>query len=594
MATDNNNTFKSSLKVVAWTLRLLFSFSPKLFIGVLFFLLFATIIPFVEQRYFSHLIDTLIQSVSVQDNAWISVFVIFILIRFIGYIVDSIYKYFDRRLEFSIRFNLMRLHTDKTSSLDYQQYEDSKIQTLISKVREEYQWRTTQILDDTFFLLTQVISFITVLIILVPRYWYIALLLLIGTIPQLIVDRKWQKKNWKVFNYFREKNRPGWDAAWQVCNKQYIAELKINQAIDWLKDKFLKGEKRFNQARVMTFRSKFVPDNLSLSFSTIIESVCLFIILSDIQRGILSVGLFTFYFGIIRQTRNYFNLISVKLTSMNEHSLHVNNFKTIVELKPALANGHIRKGISGPPLIEFINVSFKYPHSKRYVFRHLNLTINPGEEIALVGKNGAGKSTLIKLLCRFYDPTEGQILINGINLKDLDYSYYYQYLSLLTQEFNAYPNLSVKDNVAIGLAVDENRVIESLKSSEAYDFVSKYKSGIDTMLSARYDGEEPSWGQWQKIAIARVFYRNTPIIVLDEPTASIDAVSEYKIFNRLYKHITGKTIIVVSHRFSTVRNAQRIIVVDKGTIVEQGSHEQLIASGGLYSQSFQLQAEGYR
>ena len=213
---------------------------------------------------------------------------------------------------------------------------------------------------------------------------------------------------------------------------------------------------------------------------------------------------------------------------------------------------------------------------------------------AIVGPNGAGKSTLIKLICRFYDPTSGQILINGRDLRKYDNNYWYKKISLLTQEFNTYPNLSIRENITIGKKIDDKRVISSLKKSEAYDFVEKYKKGLDTMMSKRYDGEEPSWGQWQKIAIARIFYRNTPVMILDEPTASIDAVAESKIFSRLYKQITKKTIIIVSHRFSTVRNAKRIIVIDKGQIIEQGTHEQLLKIKGKYAQSFRLQAKGYQ
>ena len=217
----------------------------------------------------------------------------------------------------------------------------------------------------------------------------------------------------------------------------------------------------------------------------------------------------------------------------------------------------------------------------------------PGEEIAMVGPNGAGKTTLIKLLCRFYDPTGGKILINGVDLKNYDVSYWHRQLSLLTQEFNTYENLTLAENVCIGDSRDDKKIIDCLKKAEAYEFVKDYKKGLETMMSRRYGGEEPSWGQWQKIAIARIFYHDSPIMILDEPTASIDAVSESKIFSKLYKQIKNKTLIIVSHRFSTVRNAKRILVIDKGEIVEQGSHEELIRLDGIYAKSFNIQAKGY-
>ena len=305
--------------------------------------------------------------------------------------------------------------------------------------------------------------------------------------------------------------------------------------------------------------------------------------------------MFSFYFNIVRNTSDYFSSILNRFISINEQILYIANFKKILELSPTLVTGHLRRGIRSSPLIEFRHMSFKYPNTNRYIFKNFNLTIHPNEEIALVGINGAGKSTLIKLLCHFYDPQSGEILINGINLKKFDPTYWYQHLSLLTQEFNIYPNLLLKDNIIVGNPkIRSNlKVISALKKSEAYSFVKKYHRGLNAPLSQRYGGQEPSWGQWQKIAIARIFYRNTPIMILDEPTASIDALSEYKIFNRLYKTIKNKTLVIVSHRYSTVRNAQRIIVINNGCILEQGSHQQLLKLNGVYARSFSLQAQGY-
>ncbi len=317
------------------------------------------------------------------------------------------------------------------------------------------------------------------------------------------------------------------------------------------------------------------------------------LVIKDIRLGLLSVGMFTFYFNIIRSTGDYFANVLNTFVSIGEQSLYIDNFKTLVELPNIIKPGKIKK-VNKLPKIEFVKVWFKYPGSTKYVFKNLNLVIEKGEEIAIVGHNGAGKSTLIKLLCRFYDPNKGQILIDGVDLKKLDINSWYDKLSLLTQEFNTYENLDLKENVAIGNKINKKRIITSLKRSDAWEFVGNYKNGLDTMMSQRYGGAEPSWGQWQKIAIARLFYSNKDIMVLDEPTSSIDAISEAKIFNRLYKQVSGKTLIIVSHRFSTVRNAKRIIVLNKGEIVEIGSHEELVKLNGYYNKSFNLQAKGYK
>jgi len=267
-----------------------------------------------------------------------------------------------------------------------------------------------------------------------------------------------------------------------------------------------------------------------------------------------------------------------------------------MELQNIIDEGEIKLDNKSVPKIEFKNVSFKYPGSDRFVFENINLIINSSEEIAIVGENGAGKSTLIKLLCCFYYPTSGTILIDGIDSRKVNLKSWYRHLAFLTQEFNNFNNMTLAENVTIGdpnKKIKRKNILNALENADAR-FWKKYKRGIETPMSQRYGGEEPSWGQWQKISIARIFYRNSSVMILDEPTASIDALSESKIFDKLYSEVKNKTLIIVSHRFSTVRNAQRIIVLSKGKIAEQGSHEELLAiKNGIYAKSFKLQAKGY-
>jgi ABC-type multidrug transport system fused ATPase/permease subunit len=314
-----------------------------------------------------------------------------------------------------------------------------------------------------------------------------------------------------------------------------------------------------------------------------------------VRTGLLTIGAFTFYFDTIRRVGEVFQQFVYTSVSITENSYHIDNFRKVLELPDNSIGGSKTITTSKPPKIEFQDVSFKYPGSDSYVFKGLNLIVMPGEEIALVGENGAGKSTLIKLLCCFYYPTSGRILIDGVDTRELSLTNWYKHLAYLTQEFNNFGNMTLSDNVTMGdpkKKVVEENILLALKSADA-KFWQKYSNGLATMLSQRYGGEEPSWGQWQKISIARIFYRKSSIMILDEPTASIDAVSEYKIFNELYKKISGKTLIIVSHRFSTVRNAGRILVLNKGKIVEAGSHSELIKHDGIYAKSFALQAEGY-
>jgi len=285
---------------------------------------------------------------------------------------------------------------------------------------------------------------------------------------------------------------------------------------------------------------------------------------------------------------------------MNEFSVKMKDLIALFEMKPTLADGDIKLPyLETPPSIEFRNVSFKYPKANKYVFKNLSFKIESGEEVALVGHNGAGKTTIVKLLARIYPVTKGEILINGININNLARDDWYKNLGILFQEFNFYTHLSVKENILVGKPmkeIDEKKIIEAAKKADAHNFIMEYKNKYDQIMSEKIEGGiRPSTGQAQKIAIARFFYRNAPLAIFDEPTAAIDAVSEYKIFNTIYHFFENKTVIIISHRFSTVRNADRIIVLDKGKIVEEGTHEKLVNKrNGIYRKSYKLQAEGYK
>jgi ABC-type multidrug transport system fused ATPase/permease subunit len=248
-----------------------------------------------------------------------------------------------------------------------------------------------------------------------------------------------------------------------------------------------------------------------------------------------------------------------------------------------------------PPRIEFQNVSFRYPTESGegpYVLENLNFIIEPGEKVAIVGVNGAGKTTLIKLLCRIYDPTEGAILINGLDLRDISLEDWHSAIGILFQDFPVY-NLTIRESIGVGRIsdqVDEEKLVNAAKYSGADEFITNYNQLIWKEFK---DGIDLSKGQHQRLAVARMFYRNAAITILDEPTASIDAVTEEKIFSSLEKNMEGKTVILITHRFSTVKNAHKILMLENGKIIEQGSHRQLMKLEGKYAALYTMQAKRY-
>jgi ATP-binding cassette subfamily B protein len=274
-----------------------------------------------------------------------------------------------------------------------------------------------------------------------------------------------------------------------------------------------------------------------------------------------------------------------------------NDYRSFLGKEPTLIdveNAHILpKGHS--PKIEFINATFTYPGAKQPAINNLSLIVEPGQKTALIGENGAGKSTIIKLLMRFYLLDSGKLLIDGVDIKDLAIEQWYKKVATLFQDFNKYP-LTVEQNIAVSgdKTVDKDVKRAALLSGSASyidTLPQKFKTYLDPAFT---DGVEPSGGQWQRIALARAFYRQADMIILDEPTSAIDAKAEYEIFNNIFSEHNDKTALIVSHRFSTVRKADRIVVLEKGAIAEDGTHKQLLDHNGMYASMFNKQAEGYR
>jgi ATP-binding cassette subfamily B protein len=315
--------------------------------------------------------------------------------------------------------------------------------------------------------------------------------------------------------------------------------------------------------------------------------------------GLITLGDMTMFLAIFRQSQSSIRSLLDSLNRLYESNLYLDNLMTYLKLKPLLvtpvngltAPAPIRRGI------EFRQVSFRYPGSDVYVLRDINLHIHPGERIALVGLNGAGKTTLIKLLTRLYDPTEGQVLLDGVDLREYDLPSLHQRFGVIFQDYVRY-QFTVRENIGFGQvdALDDlARIRDAAERGGASPIIEDMPNGYDTMLGRRWEkGRELSGGQWQKIALARAFMRKAEVLVLDEPTSALDAEAEYEVFRRFGDLVEGRIAVLISHRFSTVRMADRIVVLSAGKILELGSHAELIELDGAYARLFNLQAEGYR
>ena len=317
--------------------------------------------------------------------------------------------------------------------------------------------------------------------------------------------------------------------------------------------------------------------------------------------GAITVGDLVLYTGLLISLHRTLMYTSGGINNMYKHLLDWSMFLDFLDLECSLANlpERRRKRVQGPLSkgVELQDVTFFYPGAERPALEHLSLTITPGETLALVGANGAGKTTIVKLLTRLYDPTEGCILLDGIDLREYDVDDLRQRFAVVLQDFMRY-HLTVRENIGFGQVncmEDEARIRKAAERGQAVEIIERLPKGLDAMLGREFpEGIEISGGEWQKVAISRGFMREGEILILDEPTTALDAKAEYALYQKFAEMVRGRTALLISHRLSTVRMADRIAVVEEGQMVEEGTHESLMARGGRYARLFAMQAERYR
>lgn len=322
-------------------------------------------------------------------------------------------------------------------------------------------------------------------------------------------------------------------------------------------------------------------------------------IIADAVSGKVTLGELTFLAGSFRQLRSLLEGILNRFTAVSQGAIYLQDFFEFFQITPRITNSV--KSIPFPNPIRqgftFENVGFQYLNSERWANRHLNFTLFPGEKLALVGENGAGKTTLVKLLARLYDPTEGRILLDGIDLKEYDLTDLRMNLGIIFQDYIRY-QMSFSQNIAVGNIKEKENdplIRSAAHQSLADQLAAKLPAQYDQMLGKMFSqGVELSGGEWQKVALARAYMKDSQLLILDEPTAALDARAEYEVFQRFSELTSGKSAVLISHRFSTVRMADRILVLEKGELMEIGSHEELLLKDGRYAELFNLQAMGYR
>lgn len=494
------------------------------------------------------------------------------------------------------KFEVMLIQ--KKAELDVATHEDPSLNNLFNRVTDQGSWRIKHFADRQFYVIQGLFEVIVASGILLFFNWWVFLVVLIGTLPELFAEIKYGRGNWSLHAGRDELRRKFWEFTWHFNFLPNLVELKIFQNTKNFLNKISDLFKIFHEEEKLVEKRRLTFHLCTLILSQLVIAFSIFFFTTQVVKGVILIGTLVFVLSSVSSFRSSLSGLFLNIGRQYQDSLFVSDVFSMIELKPRLSekiNGVLLDQNKSPEII-FDKVTFRYPGTKEDTLKNFSLKISPGEKIALVGVNGAGKTTFVKLLCRFYDPTEGKITINGHDLRDIDLQSWYYILGVIFQDYAKY-HLEVKDAIALGrssggLSID--LVKESAQASEADIFIEEWENKYDQMLGKEFTGGvEPSIGQWQKLALAKAFYRNPHVLILDEPTSSIDAVAEAKIFEKLEKTTKERTVIFISHRFSTVRKADKIVVIENGEITEVGSHKKLLDLNKTYAKLFRLQAKEY-
>ena len=487
---------------------------------------------------------------------------------------------------------------EHAATMDLERFEDATFYDKLERARRQTSSRMTlmtQVLEQAQDAITM--AFLAVgLIAFNP--WLI-LLLLVTLLPAFLGEAHFNARSYSLMYSWTPERRELDYLRYIGASDDTAKEVKIFGLSNFLTERYRELAERYYRAnRGLSLRRASWGSVFAIIGNAGYYGAYAFIILRTVS-GQLSIGDMTFLAGSFGRLRSLLRDMLQRFTSVAESALYLRDLFDFFALQPRIRSPQHARAFPRPIQhgFTFENVGFKYPGSERWANRYLNFTLSPGEKLALVGENGAGKTTLAKLLARLYDPNEGRILLDGHDLREYDLAELRHELGVIFQDFVRY-HLTASENLAVGRIAareDKTRITQAATRSLAHPVIEKLPNKYEQVLGKRFDqGVELSGGEWQKIALGRAYMREAQLLILDEPTAALDARAEHEVFQRFAELTRGKTAVLISHRFSTVRMADRILVLHNGELVELGTHEELLARQGRYAELFYLQAEGYQ
>ena len=486
----------------------------------------------------------------------------------------------------------------KSIEIDLAYYENPQYHDTLQRAQKEAIYRPNQILQRLAQVGQNSISLVAMLGLLLTLHWGILGVLIAAAIPSVLVRMRYAKALYKWQRTWTSVERQSMYFSLLLTGEQFAKEIRLFNLGELFSQRFNRLRTDIYQAMMRLMTRRALAFFVATLLSGILVGAIYGFILYQTFQGILKLGDLVLYHQALKQGQAALKALMTGVSGLHEDNLFIANLYEFLDLEPKLVTSNNAKVVPRPMTqgIVLEHVDFQYPGTTRQALKDISLSVRPGETIALVGENGSGKTTLIKLLCRLYDPSQGSITIDGTDLRDLNVTDLRQQISVIFQDYAKY-HLSAQENIWLGnidLSHPDDAVVAAAKRSGAHDVITRLPEGYDTMLGKLFKGgEELSIGQWQKVALARAFLRDSQLIVLDEPTSAMDPKAEYEVFKTFRELIQDQAAILITHRLSTVRMADRIYVMEHGRIVESGTHTELMGLHGLYAHLFNTQAQNY-
>lgn len=576
---------------------------PWILFAMLFISVFHGVMPILGAYITARIINLLVDAVTGAGTDFTAI-VHMLLFEFAYLFANKIAAYFESmvtRISGELVSNHIKLKIiGKAKTIDTARFDTPEFYQKLENANREAGHRPIQVLNSTFKVMSTVISMISFIVVLAAISPWAPIVIIVTSIPSAVINFIYRRKN-ADYMFRRSKERRKLNYFSDImCNKDYVKEVRLFGMSDLLIGKYKEVFRTYfgGLKRLIIAEEAW---HIVLAVLTTAVNCALYVYIAFmVFNGELEVGDYTLYTGALTSISGGVATLVTTTASIYEGTLFIDNMIAFMAEKSNIVSRlaepkKVKRGIGH--VIEFDHVSFRYPGGERNVIDDVSFRLEPRQSVVLVGLNGAGKTTLLKLLTRLYDPTEGRILLDGIDLRDYDVADLYRAFGMIFQDFGRYA-FTARENIAFGdlnREIDDERVHHAAKQSGADDFVERMNNGYGTPLMRIFEdeGAELSGGQWQKLAVARAFYSSSDIMILDEPTSALDAIAEQEIFNEFDALSRDKTTIFVSHRLSSATRASKIIVLEYGKLIEEGNHAELMALGGRYCELFTTQARRY-